>query len=575
MSATYDLVIRGGTVVDGSGAQRFSGDVAIAGGRIAAVGEVDGSGSEEIDARDRIVTPGFVDIHTHYDGHATWTNRLEPSSQHGVTTVLCGNCGVGFAPCREQDRDRLMKLMEGVEDIPEPVMSAGIPWTWESFPDYLDILETRQLDMDIATQMPHAPLRVFVMGERAAEKDPATAQDIAEMGRLTREAIAAGALGFSTSRTLNHRASDGTLTYSYAAASDELAGIARAVGEGGKGVLQLISDFDDVDGEFEIVRRMQTEAHRPLTFTLLQMPHVPDRWRQVLDRVEQAREAGENIRGQVCGRPPGVMLALDFSRNPFSNCDAYLEVDVLGDEAKLAALRDPGRRARILAEFANLVDDGPFPLQGRFGSMYELGEVPDYEPRIEDSLLARAAREGRSAAELAYEVLVDRNGVIYIPATNYIDNKLDVIKTMINHPATILGLGDGGAHCGMLCDASMTTYMMARWASTDRTADDKDRLPLEEVVRKLTSETADAVGLGDRGMIRAGSRADLNIIDIDNIGLKRPTAIFNLPNGCSMIGQGSTGYDATIVAGAVTYRGGEATGALPGRLVRGARPRVN
>ncbi|MDG2003944.1 MAG: amidohydrolase family protein, partial [Novosphingobium sp.] len=565
MSAQYDLVIRGGTIVDGSGAQRFSGDIAIADGLIAAVGEVEGSGKEEIDASDRIVTPGFVDIHTHYDGHATWANRLEPSSQHGVTTVLCGNCGVGFAPCKEEDRDRLMALMEGVEDIPEPVMSAGIPWTWESFPDYLDILETRQLDMDIATQVPHAPLRVFVMGERAAEKDPATEDDIAEMGRLAREAIAAGALGFSTSRTLNHRASDGTLTYSYAAASDELAGIAHAVGEGGQGVLQLISDFDDVDGEFGIVRRMQTESQRPLTFTLLQMPNVPDRWRQVLDQVELAQVEGENIRGQVCGRPPGVMLALDFSRNPFSNCASFLEVAQLDDAAKLAALRDPERRARILSEFDNLVDDSPFSLQGRFGSMYELGEVPVYEPKAEDSLLARAEREGRSAPELAYEILVDRNGVIYLPATNFMDNKNDVMKAMINHPSTILGLGDGGAHCGMLCDASMTTYMMSRWASTERTADDADRLPLEEVVRKLTSETADAVGLGDRGMIRVGNRADINVIDLDTIGLKRPTAISNLPEGGRMIGQDSTGYDATIVAGAITYRNGEATGALPGR----------
>jgi len=575
MSAAYDLVIRGGTIADGSGAERFTGDVAIVGGRIAAVGAVEGTGAEEIDARDRIVTPGFVDIHTHYDGHATWTNRLEPSSQHGVTTVLAGNCGVGFAPCRERDRDRLMALMEGVEDIPEPVMSAGIPWTWESFPDYLDVLDARKLDMDIATQVPHAPLRVFVMGERAAERDPATKADIAEMGRLAREAIDAGALGFSTSRTINHRATDGTLTPTYVAESDELAGIAHAVGEGGKGVLQLISDFDDVDAEFGIVRRMVHEAHRPLSMTLLQMPNAPDRWRQVLDRIEQAREAGENIRGQVCGRPPGVMMALDFSRNPFMYCDSYREVEGLDDTAKLAALRDPGRRARILAEYDASKDEEPFALLSRFGMMYELGEVPEYEPRPEDCIQARADREGRTPQDIAYDVLVERNGVIYIPATNFMDNKLDVIKTMINHPATILGLGDGGAHCGLLCDASMTTYYMARWARTERTAGDPDRLPLEEVVRKLTSETADAVGLGDRGMIRVGNRADLNVIDIDNIGLKRPTAISNLPNGARMIGQGSTGYDATIVAGQVTYRGGEPTGALPGRLVRGARPRVN
>jgi N-acyl-D-amino-acid deacylase len=575
MAEEYDLVIRGGTIVDGSGGERFDGDVAILDGRIAAVGEVNGKGAEEIDAKNRIVTPGFVDIHTHYDGHATWTNRLEPSSQHGVTTVLCGNCGVGFAPCKEEDRDRLMSLMEGVEDIPEPVMSAGIPWTWQSFPEYLDALDTRRLDMDIATQVPHAPLRVFVMGERAAAREHATQQDIAEMGRLAREAIGAGALGFSTSRTLNHRANDGTLTYSYDAESDELAGIAKAVGEGGRGVLQLISDFDDVDGEFGIVRRMQVESDRPLSFTLLQMPNAPDRWREVLGRLEQAREAGENIRGQVCGRPPGVMLALDFSRNPFSDCPSYKELAGLSDADKLAALRDPARRERILTEFGNLDDDSPFALSGRFGSMYELGEVPDYEPKAQDSLEARARRQSRSPAELAYEVLVDRNGVIYIPATNFMDNTNSVMKEMINHPATILGLGDGGAHCGLLCDASMTTYYLVRWAKTARGGDDPDRLPLEQVIRMLTSETADAVGLGDRGLIRAGSRADLNVIDIDNIGLSRPVAISNLPNGARMIGQGSSGYDATICAGEITYRMGEPTGALPGRLVRGARPRVN
>ncbi|MCX7863718.1 MAG: amidohydrolase family protein [Novosphingobium sp.] len=574
-TADFDLVIRGGTIVDGSGGERFEGDVAVRDGRIAAVGDVRGSGVEEIDARGRIITPGFVDIHTHYDGHATWTNRLEPSSQHGVTTVLVGNCGVGFAPCKAEDRERLMALMEGVEDIPEPVMSAGIPWAWESFPDYLDFLDQRAFDMDIATQVPHAPLRVFVMGERAAERDPASEQDIAAMGRLAREAIAAGALGFSTSRTINHKAADGTLTPTYAAACDELIGIARAIGEGGKGVLQMISDFDNIDAEFAMLRQMQAEARRPLTFTVLQMPHAPERWRALLDRVEQARKAGQNILAQVCGRPPGVMMALDFSRNPFMHCPAFRELAGLDDATRLAALRDPGRRARILAEYDAAQDTESFALLSRFDAMYELGEIPDYEPRPEDSLLARAWREGRSPEEVAYEVLIDRNGVIYIPAANYVGNSIEAMRAMIHHPAAILGLGDGGAHCGLLCDASMTTYYLVRWARTSRSNDDPDCLTLEQLVRKLAAETAQAVGLDDRGVIRVGKRADLNVIDIDTIGLGRPTAIANLPNGARMIGQGATGYDATICAGEVTYRMGEATGALPGRLVRGARASMN
>ncbi|MEZ5735425.1 MAG: amidohydrolase family protein [Novosphingobium sp.] len=575
MAAEYDLVIRNGTIVDGTGAQRFSGDVTVADGLIAAVGKVDAAGKEEIDARDRIVTPGFVDIHTHYDGHATWTNRLDPSSQHGVTTVLTGNCGVGFAPCHEADRERLIKLMEGVEDIPEAVMSAGLPWSWESFPDYLDLLDSRRFDVDIATQIPHAPLRVYVMGERAADKDPATGDDIARMGALAREAIDAGALGFSTSRSLNHRASDGTITYSYAAASEELAGIACGMAASGRGVLQFISDFDDVDEEFSIVRRMARESGRPLSLSLIQMPHVPDRWRMVLDRIEQARAEGETIRAQVCGRPIGVMMALDFSRNPFMMCKSYCEVADLDDEARLAALRDPERRSRILAEFADYRDEEPFALRSDFGRMYELGEVPDYEPRPEDSLQARAEREGRDPADLAYEVLVDRNGVIYVPAANYSNNSLDAVRTMLAHPASILGLGDGGAHCSLLCDASMTTHMLTRWVKPDGAADDSEGMPLEQVVKALTTDTADAVGLGDRGQIGIGMRADLNIIDLANLGLMKPEAFADLPNGAKRLGQRATGYDATIVAGQVTYRKGEPTGALPGRLVRGSRPRLN
>ncbi|MBV1917290.1 MAG: amidohydrolase family protein [Sphingomonadaceae bacterium] len=575
MAAEYDLVIRGGTIVDGTGAPRFSGDLAIADGVIAAVGDVVGSGKEEIDATGRIVTPGFVDIHTHYDGHATWTNRLQPSSQHGVTTVLAGNCGVGFAPCREQDRDRLVALMEGVEDIPEAVMAEGLPWNWESFPDYLDSLQSRSFDIDIATQVPHAPLRVFVMGKRAAEKDPATKEDIDRMAALAREAIEAGALGFSTSRSLNHKANDGTITYSYAAASDELVGIACGVSESGQGVLQLISDFDDVDAEFDIVKRMVQESGRPLSLSLLQSSGNPGNWRKVLDRIESARAQGAPIRAQVAGRPIGLIMGFDFSRHPFMECESWQEVADLQGETRLTEMRRPERRARILGEFAELTAAPAGLAYSNFANLYEMEEHPDYEPSVEDSIEARARREGKNPADLAYDVLVDGTGVIYYPAANYSDNSLDPIRTMVSHEATTFGLGDGGAHCSMICDASLPTYYLERWVRREGDPKGGDRMELEQIVRELTMQTADLVGLGDRGQIRNGLRADLNIINLDDVSLMKPESVADLPNGARRLGQRATGYDMTIVGGEVTYRNGEPTGALPGRLVRGARARLN
>jgi len=575
-ASAFDLVIRNGTIVDGSGDARFSGDIAVHDGRIAAIGSFAGIGAEEIDATDRIVTPGFVDIHTHYDGHATWTNKLEPSSQHGVTTVVTGNCGVGFAPCREADRAGLVRLMEGVEDIPEPVMSAGLPWNWQSFPEYLDVLERRAFDLDVATQIPHAPLRVFVMGERALGREPATPADIAAMQTIVREAVGAGALGFSTSRSLNHKASDGTITPSYAAASDELAGIARGLTPDGTGVLQFISDFDDIDGEFAIVRRMARESGRPLSLSLLQFANVPDRWREVLDRVEQARGEGEDIRVQVCGRPVGVMMGLDFSRNPFLLCEGYREVAQLDPAARQVAMMDPARRSRILAEFDATMDSETFGMSRNFSMLYELGEMPDYEPAADQCIAARAAAAGIRPVELLYDILLEPDGVIYIPAANYAGNSMAAIRQMLAHPASVLGLGDGGAHCGLLCDASLTTHMLARWARRGTSkGGGEGMMSLERVVHSLTARTAATVGLRDRGCIAPGMRADFNVIDIDNIGLFRPEAIPDLPGGAKRIGQRASGYDATIVAGTVTRRAGEHTGALPGRLVRGGHSRLH
>jgi N-acyl-D-aspartate/D-glutamate deacylase len=570
MAELYDLVVRGGIIVDGTGAPRFRGDVAVKDGKIAAVGEVDGSGREEIDASGRLVTPGFVDIHTHYDGHATWTDRFQPSSQHGVTTVLAGNCGVGFAPCKASDRDRLISLMEGVEDIPEPVMTAGLPWNWESFPDYLDSIDGRAFDIDIATQVPHAPLRVFVMGNRAAEKAPATADDIARMAALAREAVEAGALGFSTSRSLNHKANDGTITYSYAAASDELAGIARGLGEAGKGVLQLISDFDDVDGEFDIVERMVSESGRPLSLSLLQSSGDPNTWRSVLNRVEAAREGGAPIRAQISGRPIGLIMSLDLSRHPFMASPSYNEIARLPLAERLAEMRNPQRRERILHDCAQAADQSLF---ARFSVMYEMDDNPDYEPRPDDSIAARAVRVGIDPVAMAYDILVDGTGVIYLPAANYRDNSIEPILTMLAHEATTFGLGDGGAHCGMICDASLPTYYLSRWIGPE--GGDDGRMPVEALIRKLTMDTADLVGLGDRGQIAPGLRADLNVIDLDNVALMKPEAVGDLPEGAKRIGQRARGYVATIVAGEITYRDGEPTGALPGRLVRGARARAS
>jgi N-acyl-D-amino-acid deacylase len=568
MTQTYDLVIRNGKVVDGSGQPPFRGDVAIRGDLIAAIGDVDGSGTREIDATDRLVTPGFVDIHTHYDGHATWTDRLGPSSAHGVTTVVMGNCGVGFAPCKPEDRERLVRLMEGVEDIPEVVMTEGLPWDWTTFPEYLDRLAVRRFDMDIATQIPHAPLRVFVMGERAAVRDAATPQDIEQMSALVRQAIDAGALGFSTSRSLNHKASDGTLTPSYGAASDELAAIATSVGGAGTGVLQFISDFDDVEAEFAIARRMVGESGRPLSMSLIQFSHAPDRWREVLQRIDQANADGLDIKGQVCGRPIGVMLGFELSRNPFMHTAGWREVAHLPSPQRLTALRTPERRKAILDEFVAAAPTRATTTFANFDQMYEFDASSGYEPLPNQSVGARANSEGEAKAEYAYDLLAGGQGgtVFYIPVANYAGNSTEAIETMLASEHTILGLGDGGAHCGIICDASLPTYMIQRWSDGGA-----GYTPVEQVVRALTSETAEAVGLADRGRISVGFRADLNVINAHELALQRPRLVDDLPGGAGRLDQPALGYDATIVAGEVTYAHGEPTGALPGRLVRGAR----
>ncbi len=561
----FDLIIRGGTIVDGTGADPFVGDIGIRDGVVVAIGQVAGRATETIDAHDLIVTPGFVDIHTHYDGHITWASRLEPSSNHGVTTVVTGNCGVGFAPCRPEDRDRLIGLMEGVEDIPGPVLTRGLPWTWESFPAFLDAVESRQFDVDVGVQVPHAPVRVFVMGERGAAGEAATADEIDQMRAVVREAVAAGGLGFTTSRSINHRAADGSATPSLKATEDELTGIALGLTDAGAGVLQLISDFDDTDREFAMLRRVAATSGRPMSMSLMQLGHAPRRWRTVLDHIEAANADGLSVKAQVCGRPVGTLAGLDLSFHPFSFCPAYQEIAGLPIARRVTALRQAARRARILAEFPGTSDLPVAPVVTNLANAFPLGTRPDYEPRLSDSIVARAERLGIAPADHAYDLLLAEDGhaMLYLPAMNYADGDMAAAEEMLRSPHTILGLGDGGAHCGIICDASFTTHMLVRW---------REPLGLPAVVKALTSDTAAAVCLHDRGRIARGFRADLNLIDLPRLRLHKPELRADLPDNGSRLHQQADGYVATIVAGIVTRRRGQPTGALPGRLVRGAQP---
>ncbi len=570
MAATPDLVIRGGTVADGLGGAPFEADIAIGSGRILAVGRLGAAprGTAEIDARGKLVTPGFVDVHTHYDGQATWSSRLDSSSWHGVTTALIGNCGVGFAPCLPERRDILVALMEGVEDLPEVVLTEGLPWTWQSFPEFLDVLGARRFDMDVATQVPHAALRIHVMGQRAADHEPANQADRAEMARLAAEAVRAGALGFSTSRALAHKTLDGRHTPTLRAEEEELAEIGRALGREGAGWLQVISDFDDPGAEFAMLRRVAETAGRPMTFSLLQRESKPWLWRFLLDRITETNAAGTPITGQVMARPIGLMLGFELSQNPFFPRPSWKRIAHLPFEQRLVALRDPAFRAQILSE--PTTDPAMIYRLNTWDRIFPLGDPPEYEPAPETSLAAMAQRQGVNVEELAYDLMMARGGrgILNRPIINYADFDLEAAKTMIEHPNTLMGLGDGGAHVGLICDASSTTSMITHW-TRDRTRG--ARLPLGFVIKRLTRDNAMAVGLADRGAIAPGLRADLNVIDYDRLGVAMPEIAYDLPAGGKRMLQRAKGYEATIVAGEVVYREGVATGALPGRLVRGAQ----
>ena len=565
-----DLLIQGGSVVDGTGAPARQADVAVQDGRIVAVGQAIrqglGGAHRVVDARGLLVTPGFVDIHTHYDGQATWDAFLTPSCWHGVTTAVFGNCGVGFAPVKPGARDYLINLMEGVEDIPGTVLAEGIDWCWESFPDYLDALAKRPHAMDIGAQLPHAALRFFAMGERGADhREQPSPDELALMGRLAEEALRAGALGITTSRTIKHRARDGSFTPSLTAAEPELFALAGALRRAGKGVLEVNSDFGA--GDFEILRAAAEASGRPMSLLLLQVDNAPDLWRQTLDQIHAARRDGLDVTGQVGAKAIGVLFGLETSRNPFENHPAW---------APLLPLTPRERWLRLCSDATlrqRLVDERPQDALTRwfdqaFGRTFALGPALDYEPEAVQSLAARASREGTTAWALALNALMedDGHGLLLHPFENYCAGDFSVVHTMLADSATVMGLGDAGAHVGLICDGAGPTYLLKHWAR-DRSRGPK--LPLELLVKKQTLDTAAVYGLHDRGVLAAGMKADINVIDFDRLDLLPPQVVYDLPTGGRRLLQRARGYRHTFVAGVEVLRDDELTGQTPGRLIRG------
>ena len=570
----HELVIRGGRVVDGSGTEARSADVAIDNGVITAVGTVDGTGARELDADGAVVAPGWVDVHSHYDGQATWDEELAPSSWHGVTTLVMGNCGVGFAPARPDKHDWLIGLMEGVEDIPGTALAEGITWEWESFPEYLDALDRKQWTTDLGAQIAHGAVRAYVMGERGARNEPADADDIAAMAAIVKEAIQAGALGFSTSRTIAHTAIDGEPVPGTFAAEDELFGIGAVLGELGTGVFELaptgVAGEDLVAPMTEVawMRKLADAIQRPVTFAMLQVDSAPELWREMLDESAAAVASGAPLYPQVAGRPTGMLSGFDTTFSFIDSVPAYQALAGQPAAEKVAWLRTAEGRAAVLGWEPDEATAKQFVHAAT--RTYLLGDPPDYEPGPEASLAAVAERAGKSVIEVALDAMLanEGRGLLYLPILNYSDGNSDSTREMILHPAAVLGLADGGAHVGTICDASMPTWMLTHWVR-DRTRG--ERLPLELIVKRQTSDTAQLYGLGDRGVLAPGYVADVNIIDMDTLRLHGPEVVADLPAGGRRIIQRADGYVATVKSGTVTYRNGEATGEHPGRLLRGAR----
>lgn len=562
----FDLVVRGGTIVDGSGGAPYRGDVGVRDGTIVALGEFAGTGLEELDATGRIVTPGFVDVHTHYDGQAIWSQRMSPSSSHGVTTAVMGNCGVGFAPCRKDDQALLIKVMEGVEDIPGVVMAEGLPWDWETFPQYLDAVEARSRDIDVAAYLPHSPLRVYAMGERGATREVANSDDLARMRSLASEAMEAGAIGFSSSRLSIHRTADGGQIPSYEAPLAELKAIAGGMTDAGKGTFQMVLDapYHAWTEEVSALLEVTHASGRPSTFTLAATNIGHPYWREALELVEDANARGQQVTAQVLPRPIGLLSGLELSINPFVLCPSFAAIAGLPLAEKVAAMRDPEMRARLLSE---PLDTGhPLAMMGRqWKWMFPLGDPPNYTPARKDSIFERAKAAGISPEEWAYDYLTEGDGsrMILGALGNFPDGKIDGLEIMLRHPDCVIGLGDGGAHYGAICDASYPTFLLTHWVRQEQ------RLTIAEAIRILTAKPARAVGLDDRGVLRVGAKADLNLIDMERMHLPPPHIVRDLPAGGRRLDQHAVGYDATIVSGEIIQRFDRPTGALPGRLVRG------
>ena len=565
----FDTVIRGALLVDGTGAAPVQLDLAISAGRIAAIGPDLPAGAHEIDATGMVLTPGFVDVHTHYDGQVTWENRLIPSSSHGVTTAVIGNCGVGFAPCRPDAaaREGLVRLMEGVEDIPHPVLSEGLPWCWESFGDYLDFLGQRQYDMDVVAYMPHAPLRVYVMGERGANRETATPADLAEMARLLGEALEQGAAGIATSRTLFHRSSDGRPIPTYDATQGEMLALAGVLRQRGRGVFQIVEDLHLPGSGIGTLAEIAETAGRPLTFSFGTGNSGPHHYPAMLDDLAKANQRGLVMKAQVMPRAIGLVLGFDLTLNPFYTCETFRRLAHLPLAERLAQLRRADVRAAILAEAP---DPDPALVLGRmvreFGSMFVLGSPPVYEQPPEASIAARAHAQGISPEELAYDILAagTEGGRLYLAMANFAEGNLDAVGGILDHPDVVLGLGDGGAHVATICDASYSTFALTHWVR-DRS---HGRKQLADVVHRMSGATAGLMGLEDRGVLAVGRRADLNLIDLDALSLGPPELTRDLPGGGQRLVQRANGYRLTMIAGVAVQRDGVPTGELPGRLVR-------
>ncbi len=568
----FDILIKNGAVVDGTGSEPRTADIAIQGDRIVAVGKISEPALRVIDAEGLLVTPGFVDIHTHYDAQATWSTHMTPSSAHGVTTAVMGNCGVGFAPCRPENRDGLIELMEGVEDIPGVVMAEGLPWDWESFPEFMDSVDKRPRDIDLAVFLPHSPLRVHVMGERGLRREDATDEDLKAMADLAREAAEAGAIGFATSRLSVHKSSAGDLIPSYKAAARELIAISRGVAEGGAAILQ--SSFEPsspgtTTADLQLFSELSKATGLPLTFSMAQADVAPDLWKSILTQLTEINANGAKLSGQVLPRPIGLLVGLDATAHPFSLCPSYAELAHLPLAEKVARMRDPELRAKLLAEEPMDHSQAIVKMARKLDSIYELGNPPNYEPKPEDSIANRAARAGSDALPYVYDLLVANNGenLLYIPLANFSDKSLDAVNAMLDHPDITLGLGDGGAHYGLICDSSFTTFVITHWCR-DRQGPQRE---LGEMIRRLTWEPAQLVGLKDRGLIKPGYKADINLIDFDKLELHHPEMVRDLPGGGKRLYQSADGYVETILSGVTTYKHGQPTEQLPGKLIRGPR----